>query len=73
MYKVRVSGKASEAREERPFGWPNIKRWAKAHWALKRTLEGCISSLCVRVKVFLAEIVSVSLPKKFTFTMVVAQ
>ncbi len=51
----------------------NIKRWAKAHWALKRTLEGCISSLCVRVKVFLAEIVSVSLPKKFTFTMVVAQ
>ena len=51
----------------------NIKRWAKAHWALKRTLEGCISSLCVRVKVFLAEIVSVSLPKKFIFTMVVAQ
>jgi len=32
----------------------NIKRWAKARWALKRPLEGCISSLCVRVKVLLA-------------------
>jgi hypothetical protein len=54
----------------------NIKRWAKVHMTLKRTLEGCISSVCIRcirVKVFLAEIVSVSLPKKFIVTMVVAQ
>ena|SRR5208283_1047016 len=28
----------------------NIKRWAKAHMALKRLLHGCISSFCVRVK-----------------------
>jgi hypothetical protein len=51
----------------------NIKRWAKAHWALKGTLEVCISSVCIRVKVFLAEMVSVSLAEKFIFTMVVAQ
>ena len=51
----------------------NIKRWAKAPWALKKTLEGCLSSICISMKVFLAQIVSVSLPKKFIFTMVVTQ
>ncbi len=51
----------------------NIKRWAKAPWALKKTLEGCISSLCISMKVFWTEIVGVSLPKKFIFTMVVTQ
>src|SRR5208337_3671087 len=51
----------------------NIKRWARAYTALKRLLEGWLSSICVCLKVFLAEIVSVSLPKKFIFTMVVAQ
>lgn len=28
----------------------NIKRWAKAHFSLKRILKGCISYLCVCVK-----------------------
>jgi hypothetical protein len=51
----------------------NIKRWAKAHSALKRLLEGCISSVCIRVKVFLAKIASLPLSKKFIFTMVVTQ
>jgi hypothetical protein len=51
----------------------NIKRWARAYTALKRLLQGCLSSICACLKVFLAEIVSVSLPKKFIFTMVVAQ
>lgn len=30
----------------------NIKRWAKALFALKRTVKGCISSFCVRVTLF---------------------
>jgi hypothetical protein len=51
----------------------NIKRWAKAHIALKRPLQGFISSVCIRLKVFLPEIASLSLPKKFIFTMVAAQ
>jgi hypothetical protein len=49
----------------------NIKRWAKAYRALKRILEGCISSICIRVKAFLAEIASLPLSKKFIFTMAV--
>jgi hypothetical protein len=51
----------------------NIKRWAKAHVALKRLLQGRISPVCIGVKAFLAEIASVSLSKKFIFTMVVTQ
>ncbi len=51
----------------------NIKRWAKAHWTLTRTMEGCISSVCIRLKVFLAEITSLPLSKKFIFTMGVTQ
>lgn len=47
----------------------NIKRWAKAHMSLKRTLRGYISSLCVRVKLWF-ELIGVFLFKKQIFPMV---
>ena len=46
----------------------NIKRWAKALLALKRPLQGCISSLCVRVKLW-SDLIGVSLFKKQIFSM----
>jgi hypothetical protein len=47
----------------------NIKRWAKAHMSLERTLRGYISSLCVRVKLWF-ELIGVFLFKKQIFPMV---
>ena len=49
----------------------NIKRWAKAHMSLRRTLQGCLSSLCVRVKLW-SDLIRVSLFKKQTFPTVVS-
>ena len=46
----------------------NIKRWAKAHMPLKRTLQGCLSSFRVCVKLC-AELIRVSLFKKQIFSM----
>ncbi len=46
----------------------NIKRWAKALLALKRPLQGCVSSLCVRVTLW-SDLIGVSLFKKQIFTM----
>src|SRR5271157_3664730 len=48
----------------------NIKRWAKAHTVLKGAPQGCLSSLCVRVKLW-SDLVRVPLFKKQTFTTVV--
>jgi hypothetical protein len=47
----------------------NIKRWAKAHMAPKRTLQGCLSSLRVCVKLWF-DLIRVPLFKKQTFSMV---
>jgi hypothetical protein len=49
----------------------NIKRWAKAHRALQGTLQGCISSLCIRVKLW-SDLIEVPLSKKQISIMVVA-
>jgi len=49
----------------------NIKRWAKAHRALQWLLQGCISSLCVRLKLW-SDLMEVSLFKKQISIMVVA-
>ena len=46
----------------------NIKRWAKALLALKRPLQGYISSLCIRVKPWF-ELIGVFLFKKQIFPM----
>ena len=51
----------------------NIKRWVRAYAALKRLLQGCISSVCVRLNVFLVEIVSASFLKKFIFATAATQ
>jgi hypothetical protein len=48
----------------------NIKRWAKALFALKRTLQDCISSLCVLVKLFWSELIEVSWFKKQIYSLV---
>ena len=48
----------------------NIKRWAKAHRALQGTLQGCISSLCIRVKLW-SDLIGVPLSKKQISIMVV--
>jgi hypothetical protein len=37
----------------------NIKRWAKAHFTLERALQGCLSSLCLRGKLW-SELIGVS-------------
>jgi hypothetical protein len=47
----------------------NIKRWAKAHMALKRPLQGYISSLRVCVKLW-SDLIGVSLFQKQIFSMV---
>ena len=47
----------------------NIKRWAKAHMSLKRTLQGCLSSFRVWVKLW-SDLIGVSLFKKQIFSMV---
>jgi hypothetical protein len=49
----------------------NIKRWAKALFALKRTLQGCLSSLCVRVKLFWWDLTELPLFRKQIFSLVV--
>ena len=49
----------------------NIKRWAKAHRALQWLLQGCISSLCVRLKLW-SDLIEVPLSKKQISIMVVA-
>ena len=46
----------------------NIKRWAKAHRALKRLLQGCISSIFIRLKLW-SDLIGVSLFKKQIFAM----
>jgi len=46
----------------------NIKRWAKAHIALKRTLQDCISSLGVPVKLSWSDLIGVPSFKKQIFT-----
>jgi hypothetical protein len=46
----------------------NIKRWAKAHMTLKRTLQGCLSSFRVWMKLC-SELVGVSLFKRQSFSM----
>ena len=38
----------------------NIKRWAKAHTALERPLQGFISSIFDRLKIFQAELINIS-------------
>jgi hypothetical protein len=48
----------------------NIKRWAKAHRALQGTLQGCISPLCIRVKLW-SDLIGVPLSKKQISIMVV--
>jgi Transposase DDE domain. len=48
----------------------NIKRWAKAHMALQWLLQGCISSLCVRLKLW-SDLIEVPLSKKQISIMVV--
>ena len=45
----------------------NIKRWAKAHFSLKGTLQGCLSSFRVRVKLW-SGLIGVSLFKKEIFS-----
>jgi hypothetical protein len=47
----------------------NIKRWAKAHLSLKRTLQGRLSPFRVRVKLW-SDLIGVSLFKKQIFSMV---
>ena len=47
----------------------NIKRWAKAHMALKRPLQGYISSLRVRMTLW-SDLIGVSLFKKQIFSTV---
>jgi Transposase DDE domain/Transposase domain (DUF772) len=47
----------------------NIKRWAKAHISLKRTLQGCLSSFRVRVKLW-SDLIGVCLFKRPIFSMV---
>jgi hypothetical protein len=47
----------------------NIKRWAKAHMALKRPLQGYISSLRVRMTLW-SDLIGVSLFQKQIFSMV---
>ena len=47
----------------------NIKRWAKAHMAWKRPLQGCLSSFRVWVKLW-SDLTGVSLFKKQIFSMV---
>ena len=46
----------------------NIKRWAKALLALKRSLQGCVASLCVRVTLW-SDLIGVFLFKKQIFPM----
>ena len=45
----------------------NIKRWVKAHLALKGTLQGCLSSLCLRVRLW-SDLMSVLLSNKEIFS-----
>jgi hypothetical protein len=47
----------------------NIKRWAKALFALKRTLQGCVSSLCVAVKLFWSELSEAPWSKKRIYSL----
>ena len=47
----------------------NIKRWAKALLALKRRLQGCVSSFLVCMKLW-SELIGVFLFKKQIFTIV---
>jgi hypothetical protein len=47
----------------------NIKRWAKAHMSLRRTLQGCLSSFRIWVKLC-SDLIGVSLFKKQIFSMV---
>jgi hypothetical protein len=47
----------------------NIKRWARAHMSLKRTLQGCLSPFRVWVKLW-SELIGVSLFKEQIFSMV---
>ena len=49
----------------------NIKRWAKALFASKRTLQDCISSLCILVKLSWSELIEVSWFKKQIYSLVV--
>ena len=46
----------------------NIKRWAKAHLSLKRTLQGCLSSFRVCLKLW-SELIRVPLFKSRIFSM----
>jgi hypothetical protein len=46
----------------------NIKRWARAHRALKGPLHDCISSFCVRLKLW-SDLIGVSLCMKRIFSM----
>jgi hypothetical protein len=49
----------------------NIKRWAKAHIALKRPLQGCISSICVCLRLSRFNLIGVALFKRQIFAMLV--
>ena len=45
----------------------NIKRWAKAHLALKGPFADCLSALCVRLKLW-SDLIAGSLGKKQIFS-----
>jgi len=48
----------------------NIKRWAKALFSSKRTLQGSMSSLCAAVKIIWSELIEVSCFKKQIYSLV---
>ena len=48
----------------------NIKRWAKAHIALKRQLQGFISSILDHFKIFQVDLVRISIFQRTTFSIV---
>ena len=48
----------------------NIKRWAKALFVLKRTLQGCRSSVCIPVKLFWSVLIEISWFKKQIYSLV---
>lgn len=47
----------------------NIKRWAKAHTALERSLQGFISSVFARLKTFQADLIKISLFLRISYAL----
>ena len=47
----------------------NIKRWVRAHMALKRPLGDCLSALCIRLELW-SDLIALSLCNKEIFSMV---